>query len=128
MKERDPRNGCELCLMNYGMESVTHDSICASKHSLAVIAAGHRKPTFILIFPKAHKKKMKDVKKNADLHQDLKDLIRRTERKLREKYKAKSFEVKWCDSGMLLHFSAGGGLPLRGVNAHAHCKMDVWYR
>lgn len=126
MKElHDPRVGCELCLMNYGGESVIHDSLCASRKCLAVIAGGHRKPNFILIFPKKHEMSMDKIKSDHRLLKEMQELVKKAEAELKKNYGAKKFLTTWCDGGMLLHF---GGLSIKGVNSHAHCKMDVCYR
>ncbi len=121
----DPRMGCELCLMNYGMESMPHGSICASRNCLAVIAGWHRKPAFLLIFPKKHEMKMDRIKKDPELYKEIRRLIRRTEARLKEMYGAKKIETTWCNGGILLYF---GGLSLKGTNSHAHCKMNVQYK
>ena len=127
-EKKDPREGCELCLMNYGMESVKHDSICASRRGLAVIAGGHRKPNFILIFPHKHIMLADKVKKNAILFSDMENLIHRAKKALIKKYMAKKFKTTWCNGGMLLRLTGDASSPVRGTNSHADCKMDVSYR
>lgn len=123
----DPREGCELCKMIYGMEEPKLDDLCNSKNCIALIANCKTKPELILLFPKTHEMDMAKFKRRKDLYAEMEGLIRRTKKVLKEKHKAERFRVTWHDGGTLLRLTGDKKNPLRGVKAHAHCKMEVFY-
>ncbi len=128
MAKEDPREGCELCRTLYGMETPRLKDLCSSKKCSALIANDKKKPDYILIFPRYHEMDMVLVKKQKELYAEMEALIRRAKRTLKDKYGAKRFRVSWCNGGILLRLSGNKKNPLNSVKAHAHCKMEVFYR
>ena len=128
MAEEDLREGCELCKTLYGMENPRFNDLCSSKKCSALIANDKKKPDYILIFPRYHEMDMAVVKKQKELYAEMEALIRRAKRTLKEKCGAKRFRVEWCNGGPLFRLTGDKNHPLRGVKAHAHCKMEVFYR
>ncbi|GEM_PF-4744647 len=124
----DPREGCELCKMIYGMEEPKLKDICNSKNCIALVANGKNRPELILIFPKVHEMDMDRIKKRKDLYAEMESLIRRTRKVLKEKHKAERARTTWHDGGMLLRLTGEKEKPVRSVKAHAHCKMNVFYK
>ncbi len=128
MAKEDPREGCELCKMIYGMEKPELADLCSSKNCMALIGNKKKKPDYIIIFPRNHEMNVDLVKKQKELYAEMEALIRRAKRTLKEKYGAKRFRVSWCNGGILLRLSGNKKNPLNSVKAHAHCKMEVFYR
>lgn len=123
------REGCELCLMLYGMENQKTEDLCNSKNCIAVVAGTKgNKPDFVLIIPKVHEMDMDRVKRQRKLRAEMEALIRRAKRILKEDHNAKSFRLAWCSGGMLLTLNGNKRKKLGSVKAHAHCKMYVFYK
>ena len=128
MTHDDPREGCELCKMIYGMEEPKLKDLCNSKNCIALIASEKKKPDFILLFPKIHEMNLERVKRRKELQAEMEALIRRTKRTLKEKHGAERFRVTWHGGGMLLRLTGDKKNPVRSVKAHTHCKIEVFYR
>ena len=128
MLKKDPQENCELCKMLYGMEKPKAGDLCNSKNCIALIIGKTKKPDLILIFPKIHEMDIELVKKQKELRAEIDALIRRTKQTLRKEYGAKHFRVAWYSGGMLLRLTAHKKKRLKSSKAHAHCKMNVFYK
>jgi len=124
-KKDDPRMHCSHCNALYGLENPRMNSLRNSKNFIALTKDDSKKPSLIVIIPRAHKRKVSDIMSNKKSAEEAQNFVGEVLGYCENKLKCgwKSFQVIWKDGREAITIAQ----PYTHLKTHAHAEILITY-
>lgn len=124
-KKKDVREGCAQCNTLYGLENPRMNSLRNSRNYIALTKDNPRKPSLIMIVPRAHKRKVSDIMNNKTSADEAQNFVAQVLSHCENRLKCgwKAFQVIWKDGRESITVSQ----TYTHLKTHAHAEIHIIY-